>query len=139
MKVSDVNIKDEFITVKMDETIKQVSKEIAKAGIPDSVVIDGEGKVLGALDVYDIVSKCLAEEKDPNKVKAEEIMFAPPPVKLETDLNDVHEMMQKLEVTMLPVVDTDKKLLGVITIMDVLEGLGKDQRPSNILGRLFSR
>ena len=45
------------------------------------------------------------------------------PVKLETELKDAHAILQELEATMLPVVDEDNKLLGVLTILDVMDGL----------------
>ena len=61
MIVSDVEIDDEFITVKGSMTIIEISKEMARVGIPDAVVVDDDDKVLGAVDDYDIVSKCLAE------------------------------------------------------------------------------
>lgn len=121
--VKDVTIDDDYITVKSNDTVIEVAKAIAKAGVPDAVVIDEKGHVLGVLDDYDIVSKVLAEEKDPKVVKAEDIMYAPPPVKLETELKAVHDILQELEATILPVVDEEKKLIGVITIMDVLDGL----------------
>ena len=137
--VADIDYQDEFITVKGSMTISEVAKEIAKAGVPDAVVIDDKDKVLGALDDYDIVSKCLAEDHDPKTMKAEDIMYAPPPVKLTSDLNEVHETMQKLEATMLPVVDDENNLLGVVTIMDVLEGLNQEHQQKGFFAKLFGR
>ena len=137
MKVSDVNIDDEFISVKNDMTLTEVSKEMAKAGIPDAVVVGEGNKVLGALDDYDIISKCIAEDKDPNEMKAEEVMFSSPPVRKETELKDVHKMMEELEATMLPVTDEEKQLLGVVTIMDVLDALGREQQAKGFFSRIF--
>ena len=111
----------------------RLAKAIAKAGVPDAVILDENNQVLGVLDDYDIVSKVLAEEKDPKVVTAADIMYAPPPVKLETELSKVHEILTQLEASMLPVVDDDKKLLGVITIMDVFDGL-MDQQQGGIVG-----
>ena len=138
MIVSDVEIDDEFITVKGSMTIIEISKEMARVGIPDAVVVDDDDKVLGAVDDYDIVSKCLAEEKDPMVLTAEEIMFSPPPIRIDTDLKAVHEMMQELEATMLPVTDTEKNLKGVVTLMDVLDGLGRERQSMSLLQRIFS-
>jgi len=137
MLVKDVNYQDEYITVKDSMTVIELSKEIAKAGIPDAVVIDDNEKVVGAIDTYDIISKCLAVEKDPNSTLAKEIMFAPPPVKLMTPLKEVHEIMQKLEATVIPVIDDSQALLGVVTIMDVIDGLGESQRKRGFLGKIF--
>jgi CBS domain-containing protein len=136
MKVDDVEIEDDYITVKESDSIMAVAKAIAEAGIPDAVVVDDKNHALGALDDYDIVSKVLALEKDPNVVTAKDIMYAPPPVRITTTLKETHEIMQKLEATMLPVVDDEKKLIGVVTIMDVLEGLAYENRPLNFLDRI---
>ncbi|MCH8906583.1 MAG: CBS domain-containing protein [Candidatus Heimdallarchaeota archaeon] len=69
---------------------------------------------------------------------AEEIMFSPPPIRIDTDLKAVHEMMQELEATMLPVTDTEKNLKGVVTLMDVLDGLGRERQSMSLLQRIFS-
>jgi magnesium transporter len=135
MLVSEVTIDDDYITVKVDDTVLQVAKAIAKAGVPDAIVLDKDGKALGALDDYDIISKAIAPEKDINTMTAKDIMYAPPPVKLDTNLEEVHKIMNELEATVLPVVDDERKLLGVITIMDVLEGQAAET-DSSFFGRL---
>ena len=138
MKVSDVTIDDEYVTVNGEASILEVAKTIAKSGIPDVVVIDNEERVLGALDDYDIVSKVVAEGQDPNKIKAKDIMFAPPPIKLDTELEAAHEIMEELKVTVLPVVGEGRKLMGVLTIMDVLEGKTQENdEKGNFLTRIL--
>ena len=136
MIVKNTKIDDDYIVVKANDNLISVAKSISKAGIPDAVVVDEENKVLGALDDYDIVSKCLAEEKDPKIMTAEDIMYAGPKVKLETELTSVLETMEKLKVTTLPVVDGENKLLGVITNMDVYDGLAQEDK--SFFGKLFS-
>jgi len=139
MKVSDVNIDDEFITVNADDTIIKVAKSIAQAGVPDAVVVNENDQVVGSLDDYDIVSKVLAEEKDPMTMKASEIMSTHPPIKPDTKLNEVYESMKSLDVSMLPITDEGRKLLGVVTIMDVLEAMAYDDYQSRGLRGFFNR
>jgi len=134
--VSDVEIEDDYVVVKGSDTIYVVAQTIAKAGIPDAVVLDEDETVLGALDDFDIVSKVLAVDDDPKAVTAKEVMYAPPPVRTTTSLKDAYEMMQELDATMLPVVDDDKKLLGVLTVMDILEGLSKEYENLSFFGKL---
>lgn len=119
--VQDVNIDDEHVIVPASYNLIEVSKAMASAGIPDVVVVDENNKVLGALDDYDIVSKCLAEEKNPLEMTAKDIMYVSPSVKMETKLERVHEMLQELMASTLPVVDDEHKLLGVITIHDIFD------------------
>jgi len=143
MRVSEVTIDDEYITVQGGDNIIDVAKKIAKSSVPDAVVIGENGIVLGSLDDYDIVSKVLAEELNPAEVKAEDIMYVPPPIKPTTELTEVQETMKKLDVTMLPVTDDNKKLLGVVTIMDVMEGLAYSEYQSRTfvgsIKRLFGK
>lgn len=127
MKVSDLQIEDEYITVLGTDSILEVTKKLAKEGIPDAIVIDEEGKTLGALDDYDIISKVIAEEKDVKSVTAADIMFSPPPVRLTTELADVKKILDELEITVVPVVDDENKLIGVATVMDILEGLAYEE------------
>ena len=136
MNVGDVEIEDDYITVKNTDTILEVAKAIAASAIPDAVVLDENDKVVGALDDFDIVSKVIAVEKDHNKITAAEVMYAPPPVRTTTTLEEAHKIMQELDATMLPVVDDEIKLLGVVTIMDVLEGLSGDFEKLSFFGKL---
>ncbi len=137
MKVKDVEIDDDYVVVHNADSILDVAKKIAEAGIPDAVVLDADDKVVGSLDDYDIISKVIAPEMDLKSTTAADIMFVPPPVRLSTELEKVHEMMEKLEATALPVIDDDNKLLGVITIMDILEAEAFENRSicDKILGR----
>ncbi|OLS28215.1 MAG: Magnesium transporter MgtE [Candidatus Heimdallarchaeota archaeon LC_2] len=136
MNVGDVEIEDDYITVKNTDTILAVAKAIAKSAIPDAVVLNENDKVVGALDDFDIISKVIAVEKDHNTITAEEVMYAPPPVRKTTTLEETHKIMQELDATMLPVVDDELKLLGVVTIMDVLEGLSGDYKKLSFFEKL---
>lgn len=136
MQVSEVNIEDEYVVVKETDSIYVVAQTLAKAGISDAVVLDDDDKVLGALDDFDIVSKVLAPEKDYKTMIAKDIIYAPPPVKLSMNLSEAHQIMKELDAMMLPVVDENRKLLGVLTIMDVLEGLTKEIENLNFWGKL---
>ncbi|MDH5401489.1 MAG: CBS domain-containing protein [Candidatus Heimdallarchaeota archaeon] len=126
MLVSDLHIEDEYITVTHDMSVVEVAKKLTENGIPDAVVIDDQEKVLGVLDDFDIVSKGVAKEKDLKQLTAKDIMFAPPPLKLDNDLTRVKELFDEFECTVLPVVDDERKLLGVVTIMDLMGGLSKE-------------
>jgi CBS domain-containing protein len=138
MKVNDVNIEDDHIVVNAKDNLIKVAQEMAKVGIPDAIVTKEDGSVLGALDDYDIVSKCIAEEKDPKEMTAEDVMYAGPKVKLDTDLSEVNKTLQSLRATVLPVVDDDNKLLGVITINDVWEGLADEEETKGFFAKMFS-
>ena len=137
MQVKDLEIDDEYITVQDTDTIVEVSKKMKHAGMPDAVVVDSEEKILGALDAYDIVSKVLAEETNPKEVNARDIMYTPPIVTPDTPVRRVHEIMRELNVSLVPVSNNEEKLIGVVTILDVLDGLSiEEAREKSLLGKL---
>ncbi len=137
MQVKDLEIDDEYISVQGSASVLEVSKKMEQAGMPDAVVLDSEGKLLGALDAYDIVSKVIAKEKNPEEVTAKEIMYAPPIVTLTTPVQRVYEIMDELDVSLIPVCDMEEKLLGVVTILDVLNGLAEQEaRERTMIGKI---
>ena len=122
MKVSELEFEDDYTVVEDSMTILEISRLIRDTGLPDIIVTDKKtGAVMGALDDFDIVSKVVAEERLPLETTAKDVMYSPPPVHPETDLKRVVEIIENLKINMLPVVDANKKLIGVITIADVLE------------------
>lgn len=79
-------------------------------------------KLVGTLTDRDIVTRCLAESKDPNICKIEDIMSAP--VLYCYDDQDVQEVcknMAEIRVRRLPVVSRDKRLLGVVSFGDIAQ------------------
>jgi predicted transcriptional regulator len=135
VKVGDVDISDDYLVVNTIDSVLEVAKFLKKEGIPDAVVVDDNDKVVGIIDDYVLVTEVLAEGKDVNETNAEDVMLTPPMVTVDTDLTEVEEILDKEDVTLLAVVDENDELLGVVTIMDVLEGLAKAHEPS---GGLFS-
>ncbi len=137
MQVKDLEIDDEYITVRDTDSIVEVSKKMKQAGMPDAVVVNSKEKILGALDAYDIVSKVLAEEANPNAVNAKDIMYTPPIVTPDTPIRRVHEIMRELDVSLVPVSNDEEKLLGVVTILDILDALSiEDAKEKSWLGKL---
>lgn len=126
MKVKDLEIQDEYFTVESEETVLELARKITQTGIPDAVVMK-EGKPVGVVDDFDIVSKCVAENKDPATTTIGEIMHAPPFVTLDTDLERVDQIFDEMDPSIIPVIDNDKNLIGVVTLFDLfsVENLNK--------------
>ena len=125
MKVRELSIEDEYFVVKANETVLDLAKKITDTGIPDAVVVDEENKVLGVTDDFDIVTKVVAQGKDPATVKVEEIMFQPPHVYEDTDLERVDKIMREFKASIVPVVNKEKQIIGVVTVFDLQEGMEK--------------
>lgn len=139
MLINRLKIDDEHITIGHESTITELAQELAKKGISDAVVLDSDGLVLGCIDDYDIVSKVIAEEKDPKIIQVKDVMSSPPRIHPESEISIAFEIMQKLEINTIPVVDNKIKLVGVVTLMDILEVASfKDDSDSSIFRRIRS-
>jgi len=137
MKVIDTVIDDDYIKIQETDTIEILAGKIAETGIPDAVVLDEHKKVLGAIDDFDIVSKVIAKGLDAKTTLVKDAMYAPPRVKLQTELADVMKIMNELEATMIPVVNDENELLGVITIADVIPLLDLEEEEKKSLTNKF--
>ena len=83
-------------------------------------VVDGEGKLLGYIGVKDLLTT-------PRNKKLKEVMEKPMiTVEPYTDQEDVAKMITKYDLLEFPVVDKNGRLLGVITIDDVVDVIIKE-------------
>ncbi len=120
MKLSDLTIDDEYITVADDEDIETIAKKFTETGITDAVVVK-DGKPIGVIDDFDIISKVVAEGKDAKATPVKDVMHAPPTVTQETDLKRLEQIFDELNPSVVPVVDENGSLLGVVTLMDIIQ------------------
>jgi CBS domain-containing protein len=116
--VKDLVIDDEYATVTADTSIKEAALLMKEKGIPDLVVLDENSSVLGVVADYDIVIGAVATGKDVESTKVVESMYKIEPVKLDTPVEVAFNRMQELDVSAIPVVDDNNKLLGIVTITD---------------------
>ncbi len=94
-----------------------------------SVIVMEEDSPSGLVTDRDIVAKVIAQGKDPNTMKIEEIMVSPVITVLEDkDIVDVTQLMSTNGIRRLPVVDTTGKVVGVVSLDDVLVLLGKEMQ-----------
>lgn len=118
MKVKDLNIFDEYATVK-DETVFEAAKLMKQKKVPDLVLLGIDGKPKGIISSEDIVIKVIAEGKDPKEVKISDIARQVKSFSEEATKNEIYEYMMKSEIEIVPIIKNDGTLLGVCTIGDV--------------------
>jgi CBS domain-containing protein len=94
-----------------------------------SVIIMKDDIPSGILTDRDIVAKVLAQGKEPKTMGAGEIMRAPVvTISEDKDIIDATKLMANHAIRRLPVVDTSGKLVGIITLDDVLILLGQEMQ-----------
>jgi CBS domain-containing protein len=107
------------VTVKPELTVDKAAVVMKDEGI-GSLIILKKKKPIGILTERDIVTKIVAEGKEPKKVKVNDIM-SEPLISVSPDL-DIYEAARKmaaLEIRRLPIID-ERELKGMITETDLL-------------------
>jgi CBS domain-containing protein len=94
-----------------------------------SVIIVEDDKPLGLLTDRDIVSKVIAYGKDYKTTAIGEVMASPIiTVSEEKDIVEVTKLMSFHGIRRLPVVDAGGKVVGVVSLHDILVILGREMQ-----------
>ena len=109
------------ITEDEDVSIAAISKCMKRSGI-GSVVITKEGNPVGVVTDRDIVIKVIMKNRNPDTVKAKEIM-ASPLVTIEVDASIMGACKILIEkgIRRLLVID-DGELVGIVSLRNILTG-----------------
>ena len=113
-----------------DATIAEVLNDLGKGKyeISDIIyVVDNEGKLLGYVTVPSLF-KASPNTKLERLLRRDYVAVEPM-----TDQEEVAKLMIKFDMTRIPVVDTDGKLLGVVTIDDVTDVLLAEESEDMLL------
>ena len=115
----------EYVAVKGNMTVEEVLEFLRRAA-PDAetiyyiYVVDDAGRLLGVVSLRDLIVA------DPH-VRVKEIMNENVVyVTTETDQEEVARLMADYDFTVLPVVDEDQRLVGIVTIDDVIDVLEEE-------------
>jgi CBS domain-containing protein len=93
-------------------------------------------RLIGTLTDRDIIIRSVAEGFDPNIVAVRQIMSRDIIYCFEDhDIEDAAQIMQKNQIRRLPVLDQNKRLIGIISLGDLAVRTGED----NLVGRILER
>ncbi len=111
------------IEVWPDTTIRDVAELFARDGIGAALVRGAEGSISGVISERDLV-RALAEGADPDTERAGDYMtFDVEFAHHELPVAGVADVMLRDGIRHLPVEDDDGKVLGVVSIRDVLRAI----------------
>ena len=117
MKVKDI-MTDSVVSVSPGETVAVAARTLAQYNIGILPVCRG-GKLCGLVTDRDLVTRCLAANRAPNKTSVEQIMTADiRSVRPDTDLGAAAHLMGTQQVRRLPVVE-DGVLRGMVSLGDL--------------------
>jgi len=123
--------------VDLDESAWAAAERMHQRSVGSLIVLNRLNQPIGIVTDRDLVVKILAPEKSPRTTRVRDIMTAP----VKTVLDDASvewalSVMRDGEIRRLPVVDGEGRLVGVVTLDDVLTMLAHEFHE---IGRLLNR
>ena len=120
-----------------DESVREVARRMAKAGVGSVVVLAEDTRPVGLLTDRDVAVRCVAEGRDPDATLVGSVMTVPPVCAPEsTPIETALSRMASARIRRLVVVDAEGRLVGILALDDVLELLAEEEAT---IGRLLAR
>ena len=118
MLISDI-MSREVVIVSPDDSVQEVAQKMAEidAGI---MPVGEDDRLVGMVTDRDIVIRAVAKGKTPGKCMARDVMS--PDVKYcyeDETLDDAARNMSSLQVKRLPVLNREKRLVGIVSLGDL--------------------
>jgi len=114
--------------VQASETILDAARRLAELSVGALPICGEDDKLHGMLTDRDIVVKVLAEGKDPRAVHASEVAQGETiTISADDDADKIMRTMAERQVRRLPVIDTNKRLVGIVSQADVARVLPKEK------------
>lgn len=118
MKIKDIMSKNIEI-VAPDTLLHEVAKKMQSSDC-GSVLVGKDDRLVGVITDRDLALRCVAESHHPAETTAEQVMTKEILYCRDTDsLEDVALDMTKNKVRRLPVLDKDKRLVGIVSLGDL--------------------
>ncbi len=125
MKISDIMTRNVEVA-RPGDSVQTVAQRMAELDVGSLPVCDGE-RILGVITDRDIairaVAKGLGSETAVTEVMTPDVEYAFE----DDDLQEVAEKMAQKQIRRLPVVDSDKRLVGIVALADIARE-DKDKR-----------
>jgi L-aspartate semialdehyde sulfurtransferase len=103
------------VTCTENEPIKDIAQRIVTRSVNHIVVIDGQGKVGGIVTSWDVTRAMAEAKKGLTEVMSRRVITAKPDEPLDT----ASKRLAKHNISALPVIDNESRLLGIITSEDI--------------------
>lgn len=120
------------VTIKRGSTVKDALSMMEEYHIGGIPVVDEDGKLVGI-----VTNRDLRFERDMNR-PVDEVMTSENLVTTNqsTNLEEAAQILQRHKIEKLPVVDSDNRLVGLVTYKDITKAKDKPNACKDALGRL---
>jgi CBS domain-containing protein len=134
MQISEIMSRD-VVIVSPSDSIQKVAQKMAE--IDSGIMLVGENdRLVGMVTDRDIVLRAVAKGKTPSKSTARDVMS--PDIKYcyeDETIEDAARNMASLQVKRLPVLNREKRLVGIVSLGDLaMEPEADEQSKEALLG-----
>jgi CBS domain-containing protein len=127
----------EVDTANPDESVAVAADRMDQRAVGTLVVVNDTDQVVGIVTDRDLVSRVLAKGRNPMDTSVGEVMtVGPKTVSEQTSIESALLIMRSGRFRRIPVVERDSKLVGLITLDDILMLLAEEFMQ---IGRLLTR
>jgi CBS domain-containing protein len=135
MKISEVMTRKPEV-VRPDATIQDAARKMDEFNIGSLPVCDGE-RLVGMITDRDITVRVTSAGKAPAECRVSEVMTAEVDYCFEDDsVGDAAERMQQRQIRRLPIVDREKRLVGVLALGDLATDVNKPKKVAATLEKI---
>jgi len=125
MKVKDVMHRG-VAWVQPDMPIAEIARRMRDEDI-GAVPVGENDRLVGMVTDRDIVIRGLAGNADCSKLTAGAVMSKPIVyARSDEDIEDALHIMEKNRIRRLPVIDENKRMVGIVSLGDIAESAGRD-------------
>lgn len=132
MKVDEICTRDVAVAPP-EQSVEEASQRMRDGGLGTLIVVDALGRPLGIVTDRDVAVRCVAERRDPRRTSLDRLMSAPAAwIHAGSSIEHALDEMARLRIRRLPVVDGRDRLVGILSLDDLL---ASDIGPETPLGR----
>jgi len=121
MSVNDMMLTGNAVPVVPESaTMREAIAEINRIGLGVVLIVKSGNRLVGIITDGDL-RRCIADEKPVVQLGVEEVMTSEPrTLGLDVPAYDALNLMEKYEITVLPITDRDEKVQGILHLHDIL-------------------
>lgn len=115
------------VVVGPEESVREAARRMDQYSVGTLVVQENGQALLGILSDRDIAIRCVARDLDPDADTVGDVMTSPVrSVEEATPIEDALALMAAAGVRRLPVIDEDERIIGILSVDDVLGLLSEE-------------
>lgn len=110
--------------VEADTPVSEVAARMADADI-GALPVGRNDRLIGMITDRDLALRVVAQKRDPQTTRAEDVMTSGLIwCRTEEDVEDAVHLMDQKKVRRLPVINEEKRLVGMLSLGDIAQGMG---------------